>query len=79
VGHVAIQAWAQADAAWVLTLDCNMVGPVECPGGALELRQRLGKLRRLLASPYLPDEVRVDIIEKRCGGACRLEKVAQGG
>lgn len=78
VGDVATQAWSQADAAWVLTLDCNQVGPVECPGGPLVLKQRLDKLRRLLASPYLPDEVRADIIEKRCGGDCRLVRVAEG-
>lgn len=76
VGDVATQAWSQADAAWVLNLDCNQVGPVECPGGPLVLKQRLEKLRRLLASPYLPDQVRTDIIEKRCGGACRLEELA---
>ena len=65
VGDVATQAWARADAAWVLWKD----GVVkDRPVLNVEMRQRTAQLRRLLLSPYLPDEDREKIRAKRCGG-----------
>ncbi len=76
VGDVARQAWAQADAAYVLTLYCSSWARRNALCGPEELKQRLAKLRRVLASPYLPDKLRADIIEQRCGGVCRLERLS---
>jgi hypothetical protein len=68
VGDISSQAWALADAAWVLGLDCSTHSRAEHPGARLELVDRAKRLRMLLASPYLPGDVRVDIVRTRCGG-----------
>ncbi len=68
VGDIVTQAWSQADAAWVLDVDCQKHAESERPGRNLVMNQRATKLRRLLASPYLPAEERTEIIAKRCGG-----------
>ncbi|UCF21351.1 MAG: hypothetical protein JSU87_08215 [Gemmatimonadota bacterium] len=68
VGDIVTQAWAQADAAWLLDVDCQAHAKSERPGRNLEMKKRANSLRRLLASPYLPAEERTEIINKRCGG-----------
>ncbi len=74
VGDVATQAWARADAAWVLWKD----GVVkDRPVLNVEMRERTDKLRLLLLSPYLPDEDREEIRAKRCGGCHTAEMFAE--
>lgn len=68
VGDVVAQAWALADAAWILGVDCTEIGDRERRGGVMALKQRALALRQLLDSPYLPAEVRSEVSEKRCGG-----------
>lgn len=73
VGDIATQAWALADAAWVLGVDCRVHAPESRPGARLELKDRARRIRMVLASPYLPDDIRADITRQRCGG-CHMEK-----
>ena len=68
VGDIVTQAWAQADAAWLLDVDCQAHAKSERPGRNMEMKKRATSLRRLLASPYLPAAERTEIINKRCGG-----------
>ena len=70
VGDVEMQAWAAADAAWVLMKDAQRAGKRARPGATMEVKQRLAELARLLDSPHLPQDVRAKIIAKRCGGDC---------
>lgn len=62
-GDLATQAWALADAAWVLAADCRRR---HLSGAKMVLRQRVEALRELLRSPYLPDGIRDEIVTKRC-------------
>lgn len=70
VGDVVMQAWAVADAAWVLMKDAQRAGKHARPGATMEVKRRLAQLERLLDSPYLPEDARVKIIAKRCDGDC---------
>ena len=73
-GDVLTQAWARADAAWVLWVDCERKDrPVHNP----EMARRATQLRRLLASPYLPVEDAEQIWVKRCGGCHPGEEFAR--
>lgn len=74
VGDVSTQAWALADAAWVTGFDCSTHSRAEHPGARLEMVKRSKQLRMLLASPYLPNDVRVDIVRARCGGCHSADK-----
>jgi tetratricopeptide (TPR) repeat protein len=79
-GDLVTEAWAVADAAWVawavtdgaspLGIDAGPRPAGERLGGKMELERRLERLRRLLASPRLPEDVRTKITTKRCGSAC---------
>lgn len=62
-GDIVTHAWALADAAWVLGQ----------AGARIDVDRRLEKLRKLLRSPYLPDEVREEVTSKRLGDATTLE------
>ena len=77
VGDIPSQAWALADAAWVLGIDCSTHSRAEHPGGRLELINRSQRIRMLLASPYLPNDVRTDIVRSRCGGCHSAQKSPQ--
>lgn len=77
VGDVATQAWALADAAWVMGIECSTHSRAEHPGARLEMADRSKQIRMLLASPYLPDDVRVDIVRARCGGCHSADKPPQ--
>lgn len=69
-GDVVTQAWAVADAAWVLMKDAQRAGKNARNGATMEVKQRLARLERLLQSRYLPQDVRERIIARRCGGDC---------
>lgn len=69
-GDVVTQAWALADAAWVLMKDAQHAGKNARTGATMELKQRLVKLERLLQSRYLPQDERAKIIARRCDGDC---------
>ncbi len=56
-GDIVVQAWALADAAWIHGLD----------GARIDMERRVTELERLLRSPYLPDQVRRDVVAKRLG------------
>jgi hypothetical protein len=45
VGDLVTQAWAQADAAWLLDVDCRSHAKSERPGRNLEMDQRATSLR----------------------------------
>lgn len=77
VGDVTTQAWALADAAWVMGIDCSTHSRAEHPGARLEMADRSKRLRMLLASPYLPDDVRLGIVQARCGGCHSTDKPPQ--
>jgi hypothetical protein len=77
VGDIASQAWALADAAWVLGFDCKAHTRQERPGARLEMTERAQQIRMVLASPYLPTDVRSDITRTRCGGCHSAEKPPQ--
>lgn len=70
VGDVVTQAWAVADAAWVLMKDAQRAGKHARPGATMEVKRRLAQLDRLLESPYLPEDERAKIVEMRCDGEC---------
>ncbi len=70
VGDLVTQAWALADAAWVLMKDAQRAGKHARPGATMEVKNRLAQLEQLLDSPYLPEDVRVKINTKRCDGDC---------
>lgn len=61
-GDLPVQAWALADAAW-------LYGKV---GAGLEVNRRLERLERLFTSPYLPDVVRLRILEFRLNGGALM-------
>lgn len=70
VGDVVTQAWAVADAAWVLVKDAQRAGKHARPGATMEVKRRLAQLDRLLESPYLPGDEKAKIVDKRCDGDC---------
>lgn len=72
VGDLTTHAIASADAIWVLGVEYGVKGTAVMPGARMEMKERLARLRRLLASPFLPIEVRNYVVEKRCGGSCEL-------
>jgi tetratricopeptide (TPR) repeat protein len=65
-GELRCQAWALADAAWIAWI----------AGDKIDMEQRLVRLDRLLMSPYLPDDVREDVIEKRLAGVSTAQTLA---
>jgi tetratricopeptide (TPR) repeat protein len=69
-GDVVTQAWAVADAAWVMMKDAQREGKRARTGATMEVKQRLERLNRLLQSRYLPQDVRAQIIARRCNGDC---------
>jgi hypothetical protein len=56
-GDVATQVWALADAAWIDGI----------AGRKIDMERRLTRLNRLLTSPYLPEQVRAEVMTKRLG------------
>lgn len=54
-GDLAARVWAIADAAWIEGV----------AGLETDLKRRLESLDKLLGSPYLPEDVRQDVINKR--------------
>ncbi len=58
-GDLPAQAWALVDAAWLW-------GKM---GSEREVNQRLEKVERLIASPYMPEEVRFRIASTKLNGA----------
>lgn len=77
VGDLTTHAIASADAVWVLSLEYSVKGTSVMPGAVMEMKQRLAGLRHLLASPFLPGEVRDYIVAKRCGGSCDLANLTR--
>jgi hypothetical protein len=77
VGDLTTHAIAAADAIWVLSVEYGVKGTAVMPGAVMEMKERLAKLRQLLASPFLPVEVRDYIVEKRCGGSCELANLTR--
>jgi tetratricopeptide (TPR) repeat protein len=65
-GELRCQAWALADAAWIAWI----------AGDKIDMERRLVRLDRLLMSPYLPDDVRDDVIEKRLAGVTTAQTLA---
>lgn len=61
-GDIVTQVWAIADAAWILGKQ----------GAKIDMENRLEKLRKLLRSPYLPYQVRSEIMSKRLGEATTI-------
>lgn len=61
-GDLATEAWALADAAWIYGQ----------AGEKLNVEMELGRLNRLLTSPYLPKQVRDAIQSKEPGQATTL-------
>lgn len=54
-GDLATRVWAIADAAWIEGI----------AGYDIDLKRRLATLDKLLGSPFLPDGVRQEVIDKR--------------
>jgi hypothetical protein len=65
-GDLRCQAWALADAAWIAWV----------AGDKIDMERRLVRLDRLLTSPYLPDEVRAQVVDKRLAGISTAETLA---
>lgn len=65
-GDLRCQAWALADAAWIAWI----------AGDKIDMERRLVRLDRLLTSPFLPDEVRSEVVEKRLAGISTAETLA---
>ena len=61
-GDLVAQAWALADAAWINSR----------AGMKLTMDGRVDRLRLLLKSPYLPSEVRSEILTRRLGEFAEL-------
>jgi len=70
-GDLVSEAWAMADAAWILARDCE--SKQRAARGRFEIERRLTKLYRLLNSPLLPAEIRISIEE---GRGLRLTQLA---
>jgi len=65
-GDVVTQVWATADAAWVAA----------AAGDKIDVEHRLASLEKLLTSPYLPDEVRAEVVSKRLASVQRATNLA---
>ncbi len=65
-GDLATEAWALADAAWVMGRRC--FARDYRAGFKLEIQDRVDKLKELLESPYMPEDVRAEITANRCDG-----------
>ena len=65
-GELRCEAWALADAAWIAWI----------AGDKIDMERRLVRLDRLLMSPYLPDDVRADVVEKRLAGVSTAQTLA---
>jgi hypothetical protein len=65
-GELRCQAWALADAAWIAWI----------AGDKIDMDRRLVRLDRLLTSPYLPVEVRDEVVTKRLAGVASELRVA---
>lgn len=65
-GDLRCQAWALADAAWIAWV----------AGDKIDMERRLVRLDRLLTSPYLPDEIRAQVVNKRLAGISTAETLA---
>lgn len=65
-GELRCQAWALADAAWIAWI----------AGDKIDMDRRLVRLDRLLTSPYLPMEVRDEVVTKRLAGVASELRVA---
>lgn len=65
-GELRCEAWALADAAWIAWI----------AGDKIDMERRLVRLDRLLMSPYLPDDVRDEVVEKRLAGVTTAETLA---
>lgn len=61
-GDLVTEVWAMADAAWIQGKQ----------GAKIDMEDRVTKLRKLLRSPYLPYEVRSEIMSKRLGEATTI-------
>lgn len=65
-GELRCEAWALADAAWIAWI----------AGDKIDMERRLVRLDRLLMSPYLPDGVRDEVVEKRLAGVTTAQTLA---
>lgn len=65
-GDLRCQAWALADAAWIAWV----------AGDKIDMERRLVRLDRLLTSPYLPDDIRAEVVNKRLAGISTAETLA---
>ncbi|MGD8699158.1 MAG: hypothetical protein PVJ43_07705 [Gemmatimonadales bacterium] len=65
-GELRCEAWALADAAWIAWI----------AGDKIDMERRLVRLDRLLMSPYLPDDVRDEVVEKRLAGVTTAQTLA---
>jgi hypothetical protein len=61
-GDLVAQAWALADAAWINSR----------AGMKLTMDSRVDRLKQLLKSPYIPSEVRSEILTRRLGEVAEL-------
>lgn len=68
-GELHCEVWALADAAWVAGV----------AGDKIDMERRLARLDRLLTSPFLPDAVRDEVVDKRLAGvAVAARRLAAG-
>jgi hypothetical protein len=65
-GELRCEAWALADAAWIAWV----------AGDKIDMERRLVRLDRLLMSPFLPNDVRDEVIEKRLAGVTAAQTLA---
>lgn len=77
VGDIATQAWALADAAWVLGIEYSSQNLAAHPAAKREMIERSQQIRMVLGSPYLPGEVRKEVIRNRCGSCHSADKPPQ--
>ena len=61
-GDIVTQVWALADAAWIFGRR----------GDKIDMDTRVQHVKRLLKSPYMPDDVRKEVTSKRLGEATTL-------
>ncbi len=65
-GQLRCEVWALADAAWIAWI----------AGDKIDMERRLVRLDRLLLSPYLPDDVRDEVVQKRLAGVTTAQALA---
>ena len=61
-GDIVTQAWALADAAWIWGVR----------GAKIDMDSRVEAVKKLLKSPYMPADVKTEIMSKRLGEATTL-------